>query len=360
MQTKVRNNLFDGQSFYVGIDYHKKNWKVTILGDKYEHKTMTTDPKPEHLVSYLNKHFPGGNYYAVYESGFSGFSACRRLNELGVNCIVTHAADVPTSQKDRLQKTDKADSRKLAKALRSQEVKGVHVPDPIQEADRALLRQKGRITKDISRIKNRVKSLLFQFDIKIPDRFTAYQTRHWSKVYINWLRELTVEQPSLKLVIDNYLDEGLTMRKQLLAVNRQIRKLSQSERYKKWYELLTSMPGIGVMTAMNFLVQVGDVKRFIRFDQLCNYVGLVPSMHGSGDKMKTGKLIKRGRKDLKIQLIEASWVAVRQDPAMMAKFNELIKVMPKNKAIIRIARKMLNRLRRILATEEKYVLGVVK
>jgi transposase len=360
MQTKVNDNLFEGQSFYVGIDYHKKNWRVTILGDKYEHKTMTTDPKPEHLATYLTKHFPGGNYHAVYEAGFSGFKTCRRLNELGVNCMVIHPADAPTSQKEKLQKVDKVDSRKLARALRGMQLEAIHVPTPEQEADRAILRQRTRIMKDISRIKNRVKSLLFQFGIDIPDCFTLYQSRHWSKVFIEWLRQCETEAESLKLVINNYLDEGLAIREQLLAINRQIRALSQTKRYKKWYELLTSMPGIGVITAMNFLVQIGDVKRFLRFDQLCNYVGLVPSMHGSGDRITTGKLIKRGRKDLKIQLIEASWVAVRKDPALMAKFNELIKSMPKNKAIIRIARKMLNRLRRILATEERYVLGVVK
>lgn len=360
MQTKVNHNLFEGQSFYVGIDYHKKNWNVTILGDKYEHKTMTTDPCPEHLASYLTKHFPGGNYHAVYEAGFSGFKTCRRLNELGVNCMVIHPADVPTTQKEKWQKVDRVDSRKLAKALRGRQFEPIHVPTPEQEADRALLRQRTRIMKDVSRIKNRIKSLLFQFGIDIPDRFTTYQSRHWSKVYIDWLRNLDTEQESLKLVINNYLDEGLMMRKQALAVNRKIRELSQTKRYKKWFELLISIPGIGLITAMNFLVQIGDIKRFLRFDQLCNYVGLVPSMHGSGDKMTTGKLIKRGRKDLKIQLIEASWVAVRKDPALMAKFNELIKVMPKNKAIIKIAKKMLNRLRRVLATEEKYVLGVVK
>lgn len=360
MQTKVNDKLFEGQSFHVGIDCHKKNWRVTILGEKYEHKSMTMDPKPEGLASYLKKHFPGGDYYAVYEAGFSGFTACRRLNELGVNCQVIHPADVPTKQKERLQKTDKVDSRKLAKAIRSQDVEAIHVPDPIQEADRALLRQRERIMKDISRIKNRVKSLLFQFGIEIPDRFTAYQTRYWSKVYITWLRDLYVDQGSLRLVIDNYLDEGLTMRKQLLAINRQVRALAKSSRYKKWYELLTSVPGIGLIGSVKFLVEIGDIRRFKLFDQLCSYVGLVPSMHGSGDKMKTGKLIKRGRKDLKIQLIEASWVAVRKDPALMAKFNELIKVMPKNKAIIRIARSLLNRIRRVLVTEEKYVLGVVK
>ena len=95
-------------------------------------------------------------------------------------------------------------------------------------------------------------------------------------------------------------------------------------------------------------------------DDLCNYVGLVPSMHGSGDKIQTGKLLRRGRKELKIMLIEASWEAVRKDPALMAKFGELAKRMHKNKAIIRIARKLLSRIRYVLVNQQEYELSVVK
>jgi len=82
MQTKVNKNFFDGQSFYVGLDVHKKSWKVTILGEHYEHKTMSQNPDPDLLASYLKKNFPGGHYRAVYEAGFSGFESCRKLRHL--------------------------------------------------------------------------------------------------------------------------------------------------------------------------------------------------------------------------------------------------------------------------------------
>lgn len=358
--TKSTQNLFAGQPFYVGIDYHKKSWKVTILGEHYEHKTFSMNPDAKILADYLKKHFPGGSYHAVYEAGFSGFNSCRELNELGVNCLVIHPADVPTSQKERLQKTDKADSRKLARSLRSKEFKGVHIPDRTLEADRALVRQRVRIVRDIARIKIRVKSLLLQMGIEIPAVFPSSQARQWSKSYIDWLKDLTVEEESLRLVINNYVEVGLQLRKQLLQVNRQIRELSSKERYKHNYILLLSMVGIGPITAMTFLTEIGDINRFKRLDELCNFVGLVPRMDCSGDRTNTGKMVKRGRKAMKIMLIEASWVAIRKDPALMAKFNELCKTMPKNKAIIRIARKVLSRIRYILKNQEEYVLGVIK
>lgn len=359
MQNKSSNNLFNGQSFYIGIDCHKKNWTVTVLGEQYEHKTMSQNPDPNVLFKYMSKSFPGGTYKAVYEAGFSGFGACRRLKDLGIDCMVIHPADVPTNQKEKLQKTDPVDSRKLAKMLRSHNFEGINIPDPKQEADRSLMRQRFRLVKDLSRTKHRVKSLLMQFGIDIPDNLTLSQTRHWSKVYINWLKELPIEYTSLRQTLDSYISTGLSQRKELLSVNRQLRDLSKSDYYKQDTEILLSIPGIGLITAMTFLTEIGDVNRFKSLDCLCSFVGLVPTMHNSGDKVVNGKMIKRGRKELKIMLIEAAWDAIRIDPAMMANFNELTKRMNKNKAIIRIARKLLNRVRYLLMNKEKYELGVL-
>ncbi|MBN2659801.1 MAG: IS110 family transposase [Tannerellaceae bacterium] len=359
MQTKISKNSFDGQSFFIGIDYHKKSWKVTILGEQYEHKTMSQNPSPEILASYMRRNFPGGKYKAVYEAGFSGFESCRKLQQLGVDCIVIHPADVPTSQKEKLQKTDKADSRKLARTLRANEFEAIHIPERDLEADRALVRQRYRLVKDISRTKNRVKSLLFQFGIDIPERFSDSQTRYWSSVFINWIKELPLQEESFKLTISNYIRIGEIQRKELLIVSKQIRSLSQSKPYIRNYNLLLSVPGIGLMTAMTFLTQIGDIRRFNRLDDLCNYIGLVPRMYGSGEKMVVGKMVRRGRKEMKIMLIEASWQAIRKDPALMLKFNELSKKMHKNKAIIRIARKMLSRMRFVLLNKHEYVLSVV-
>lgn len=359
MQTKVNEKLFDRQSIYVGIDCHKKNWTVTILGEQYEHKTMSQNPDPDILASYLKRNFPGADYHAVYEAGFNGFYPCRQLRQLGINCNVVHAADVPTMNKEKIQKIDPVDSRKLARTLRSNEFNPIDVPEPILEADRALVRQRFRVMKDVTRTKSRVRSLLFQFNINIPERFTACQTRSWSKVYINWLKKLNLEYGSLKQTVDNYIYIGEIQRKELLSVNRQVRSLSQTDAYRDNYNLLISIPGIGFLTAMTFLVQIGDIRRFRQLDDLCEYIGLVPMMKGSGSKLYTGKMISRGRKELKIMIIEAAWEAVRKDPALMAKFNELTRRMNKNKAIIRIARKLVSRMRYVLMAQEPYKMGII-
>lgn len=360
MQTKVNEKLFDGQSIYVGIDCHKKNWTVTVLGEHYEYKTISQNPDPDILASYLKRNFPGATYNAVYEAGFNGFYSCRRLRELGINCNVIHAADVPTRQKEKIQKMDPVDSRKLARSLRSKEFEAIDVPEPSLESDRALVRQRFRIMKDVTRTKARVRSLLFQFNISVPDRFTLGHSRSWSKVYINWLKELPIEHESLKQTLDNYIHMGELQRKELLSVNSHVRTLSQNDTYRNNHHLLIGIPGIGLLTSMTFLAQIGDIRRFVRLDDLCDYIGLVPMMHGSGDKMYTGKLINRGRKELKVMIIEAAWEAVRLDPALMVKFNELTRRMNKNKAIIRIARKLVSRMRSVLMSQEPYKLGITE
>jgi len=358
-QIKVSEESFNGQSFYIGIDVHKLSWKVTILGQEYEHKTMSQNPDPMLLARYMNKNFPGGSYYAVYEAGFSGLEACRILNQLGVNCIVVHAPDIPTSHKEKMQKTDKADSRKLARSLRNQELNGIHIPDRQLEADRALVRQRFRLVKEIIRTKNRIKSLLFQFGIDTSSELPETQSRYWTKAFIDWLKIIPVED-SLRKTIDNYIRFGEFQKTELLKVNKQLRVLAKSDQYNKNYVLLKTIPGIGPLAALTFLVQVGDISRFSKLDELCNYIGLVPRMHSSGDTIRVGSIINRGRKELKSILIEASWQAIRGDPALMLKFNELLPKMNRNKAIIRIARKLLSRIRYVLINQVGYELGVIK
>ena len=83
MQVQIRNLDFTGQNIYAGIDVHKKSWQVSIYSEVLYHKTFSQPPKPEVLYHYLEKHFPKGTYYSVYEAGFCGFWIHDRLQSLG-------------------------------------------------------------------------------------------------------------------------------------------------------------------------------------------------------------------------------------------------------------------------------------
>jgi transposase len=355
MREKINEKTFDGQSIYVGIDVHKKSWKVSVMTKDLDYKTFSAVPQAEKLNSYLREHFPGAEYYTAYEAGFSGFWLHRELTNLGIKSIVVNPADVPTTDKERRQKEDQRDSRKIAQTLRSGHLQGIYVPSEKIQQDRTLLRTRDALVKDLSRNKNRIKSLLYFEGIPYPERFYSDRT-HWSLKFIEWLESIATAKAALAA----YLDMVKHQRALLLRVTRQIRMLSQTLDYKKMVDLLVEVPGIGVLTAMKLLTELGDISRFSDFNRLRCYAGLVPSTASSGEKLKNTGITPRTNSRLRVALIESAWVAIRNDPAMLAAYQKLSRRMPGNRAIIRIAKKLLSRIAFVLRTQSKYEKGVIK
>ena len=161
MQVQIRNLDFTGQNIYAGIDVHKKSWQVSVYSEELYHKTFNQPPQPEVLYHYLAKHFPNGTYYSVYEAGFCGFWIHDQLQSLGINSIVVNPADVPTTDKERKQKTDRVDSNKLAKQLRNGDLEAIYTHKRDVLEDRSLMRMRSTLVKDLTRYKNRVKSELY-------------------------------------------------------------------------------------------------------------------------------------------------------------------------------------------------------
>lgn len=358
MQTKGNRISFKGQDIYVGIDTHLKSWKVTIMTENLLHKTFSQDPKPEILYNYLQRNFPEGNYYSVYEASFCGFVAHRSLNALGVNNIVVNPADIPTTDKEKKQKEDMRDSRKLAKALRSGVLQGIHIPTKRTEELRSMVRYRRTLVKDISRMKSRIKSNLYLHGIEIPDELLR-SSKYWSNKFTQWIENVKHSTSFGTFVLQELLDTMLLLRKKLLFVNREIRKASKSPEYKELYDLLIEIPGIGSITAMSLISELENINRFKKLDNLCSYVGLVPTTNSSGEQEKTGRVTPRANKFLRKALIESSWVAARNDPALSLAFNKLCERMKPNEAIIRIAKKILNRIRFVMKNKTKYVPCVV-
>src|SRR5688500_1107362 len=116
-KNKSKELNFEGKTIYCGLDVHKTNWKVNFGMDQLELGAFSQDPRPELLVAYCKKNYPGAALKVAYEAGFSGFGAQRSLTELGIDCIVVNAADVACKDKERKRKDDKRDARKLRREL---------------------------------------------------------------------------------------------------------------------------------------------------------------------------------------------------------------------------------------------------
>jgi transposase len=296
----------------------------------------------------------------VYEAGFSGFWTHYKLKEMGINNIIVNPADVPTTQKEHLQKDDPTDSRKLARSLRAGDLKAIYVPNPSTLEDRSLIRLRAALVKDMVRFKQRIKSFLYFYGIAIPVEFERSGT-HWSRRFMRWLnKEVILEHESGTQTLGLLVQEFEQQRTLLLEVLRKIRILSRSTRYAANMELIRSIPGVGFITAITFLTEIESIERFEDTDHFAGFVGLVPNRHSSGDKESNGDMTFRGQTALRKSLIESSWFAARLDPALTICFNSYIKRMEPNKAIIKIARKVLNRMYYVLKNKKEYVSGVIK
>lgn len=338
---------FTDQKIFIGIDVHKKSWSVSVFGEYNMFKTFTQPPSSLALERYLLNNFAGADFYAVYEAGFCGFSIYNDLNSLGIKTIIVNPADVPISDKEKKQKSDAVDSRKLARSLRAGELTAIYVPQDETLNDRSILRYRNKLVGDQTRCKNRIKGFLYFNGIEIPEQFDGTK---WGKGFVGWLSVKAKSYWALEALIDQllYIQEALK------KVNRQLLEISKKDAYNKQFELIKSIPGLGTLSAIHVLLEIEDISRFKTNNQLASFVGLTPIRHASGESEWVGPMTPRGNKQLKKYLIEASWIVVRRDPEMMAAFGKLCKRMIKTKAIIRIARKILNRIKAVLESGQPY------
>lgn len=129
---------------------------------------------------------------------------------------------------------------------------------------------------------------------------------------------------------------------------------------KRIYSLLLSIPSIGLMTAMTMMTEIGDINRFDSFTKFNSFIGLCPSEFSSGEHIHKGEMTKRSNKTIRALIIEATWVAKRNDPALSLKYSELIKVKSTKRSIVVIARKLLSRLFTVWKSKIQYEIGIIR
>jgi len=350
-----RNKIsFKGQNIYVGIDVHLKTWHVTTVTESGYKYSFALHSDAGELFDRLNRKFPDAHFVSAYEAGFCGFSAHYALAELGFESIVVHAADIPTTGKEKAMKTDAVDSEKIAWALKRGELTGIYVKDREYMDDTNLMRLRQRFVADLSRQKNRTKHLLYTQGVTYPERFSKNRT-HWSRNFMKWLRDevdlLSEEKRSLVLLCDQVENT----RKSILEVTREIRRLSTTDKYKENYDLLASIPGFGLIISMSMLTELdNNVARFPNERTFVSMLGLIPTCHDSGEKKFCGEKTNRGSKQLGPLIVEASWVAIQKDKGLGAYYCDCCQRMKPHKAIIKVARKLACRAYAVLKTKTKY------
>ena len=356
MQTP-RTLSFKNEHFFIGVDAHLKNWKVTIRSNGLELKTFSLNPAPLELLSHLHKNYPDGIFHIVYEAGFCGFWALRIFKEHNIDCIIANPADVPTSDKEKANKSDPIDSRKLARELENKSLHGIYIPSPDLEELRMLMRLRYRIVQSQTRIKNRIKGLLYSQGILIPLQFSGRS--RWSHAFILWLGSLSMKSSAGEFTLQNLLVQLAEIRRHNTDILKQLRKEAKHNSIASIINALMTVPGVAFITAMTLFTEIFDMNRFPSEDHLAAFIGLVPSIRSSDDTIKANSITKRQNAFLRYTMIESAWTAVREDPAMTLKFKELCQRMKSQDAIVRIAKKLTKRIRHVWLHRQEYQYALV-
>jgi transposase len=353
--SKVKALCFEGETICVGLDAHKTNWKIHSRMSQVDLISFSQDPDPSLLDNYFKKHYPGAKVKVVYEAGFCGFGIQRSLTQLGIECIVVNAADVPCSDKERKRKDDKVDARKLSRELADGSLNPIYVPCVEMEQARSLVRQRYRLVQDQTRSKNRIKHMLMFNGIELNDN-----KGHWNNKYVKALQEVQCSSIALRQALDLAIEQYKQIQCILKQAKQSIAQLAQQTAFAEVQRYVQSICGIGLINGMVIQTEIQDMRRFKTLDELCGYAGFVPDISSSSDRTIVKGITYRNNEFLRKAIIESSWMVIRKDPAMLMKYTEYRKRMSKNKAIIRIGKHLLARIRYVWTNQKQYETGIIK
>jgi transposase len=212
-----------------------------------------------------------------------------------------------------------------------------------------------RAAKENRRVKNRIRSFLHYYGINPPHELNP---EYWTVAFLNWLKQLKLPSESGTQALEYLLAAYQNTRSQVLQVTKQLRHQVRLY-YSAIYKRLITVPGIGPITAMCLIAEIGDISRFKSCKQLASFVGLVPRSHQSGDKDTGGSLTYRNNKYLRTALVESAWMALRNDPALLMYYKERIINHKSQVVITKIAHKLLNRIRKVWMNDIDYQVGIV-
>ncbi|RPD91189.1 IS110 family transposase [Aureibaculum marinum] len=340
---------------FIGIDIHKRSWKIHCATDLFSGKSFTMPPKPEILKDYVLKHFAGYEVCTAYEAGCCGYSAHRSFKSYGWRSLVVNPADIHRKGKEKYTKTDKIDAQLISRELKDGRLESIVIPEVQREQLRSMFRRRNDLVKDFRRIKSYIKMQLLYFGIEVPQEF---DNDHWSHKYRNWIDTLEFEYPTLRFTLDSRMRSFRFIDQELRDVSTMMRKYCK-QYYKEDYNLLRSIPGIGGIVACGILCELGDLRRFKSIKHFAGYVGLAPGVHQSGDNLRHTGITRRSHRLIRSYFIEASWQAIRTDPVMQSYYRKHIGKNPKS-IIVKIARKLLSRTLAVIKTRIPYQIGVLE
>lgn len=317
-----------GEHIWVGVDVHTKSYAVAVLTEKGIRYCFSTSSDNNALVRQFQDHNIKITCLA-YEAGLTGYGLYRACNRAGINAMVVATSRIPRKPA-KTAKSDRIDCMKLAEYLAAEMLTPITVPNEKEEAYRVKVRCRNQLVQEITRQKNRIKSLLVYLGIEVLPELT-----HWSLAGRCALRELELA-PDIRTTMDCYLSILEHLEKERSLLEEELRRDNVPKE-----DVLQSVPGVGTVVSSVFRAEIFNPGRFETEEQLSSYLGLAPMIRQSGASMGWARIVPCGQNKLRGLLIEAAWSLRGKEPWAMEFYNKLYsRSGSSSKAITALARKL--------------------
>lgn len=329
---------------YVGMDVHLNSivavWKRSDSPERFH--VVTAD---EAGVDELLKCVGRENVVGSYEASGGGFGLHDTLTEQGWKVWVLAPTHLAKTARSRKTKTDLRDARQLMEVTMSHGELGTSLPkvwipgEKIRE-DREIVRRRLTLAEHLTQAKNGITGLLRKHGIKRPEDLKT----PWTQKHVAWLRAVA-EQGEIALPVRKALGSLVRelefMEGEIERLNEEVRTLSEESSYQAPVRKMTELSGVATLTAMTFLLELGDVQRFQNRRQLASYLGLVPTCYESGDASnRKGHITRMGPSRIRKVLNQAALAFIREDERWRAWYQALAKRRGTKKAIVATMRRL--------------------
>jgi transposase len=332
----------------VACDLHDKTMLLKIARGREAADKVTvrnTSAGRRRLIEQLHERSRAAGDARVifaYEASGQGFGLYDELTAAGFECHVLAPTKMARSTQHRQRKTDEQDAEQILQLLRGHVLAGnplprVWIPDCQTRDDRELVRARLDAAEKGVVIKAQIQGLLKRNRLTRPEQLKCA----WTKKASAWLRMVT-RDPAVGIGVRSTLASLLRQWEFLQAeterLDEALESLARTPRYAPAMSELIQLQGVGVLTALVFLSEIGDLGRFANRRQISAYLGLVPRSYESGaaDDRK-GHITRQGPSRVRRVLCQAVWSRIRQEGVDHAAYMRLVQRNPKHKKIAVVA-----------------------
>jgi len=333
-----------------GADVHDNSIATRIAVNKEEPETRIfsyTRQGRKSMFDYLK--FVGCKYgteriVMAYEASSLGFGLCDEGWDAGIECYVLAPTKMPQSEEQRKRKTDKRDAQKILEQLRGHVLAGndlakVWIPDPQTRDDREVVRMRLEIADKLTEARTQVRTLLKRNKVEKPEGVG----NAWTVSDCRWLRRLAEGGNGLaqgaRTALASLLRQIAALEEEIKKLDEAIEALAATDRYRAAAEaLVEELTGVGVLTAMVFLTEMGDLRRFRNRKKVGAYLGLVPTSNESGENNDhKGHITRQGPARVRKVLCQAAWARIAFDKEEQKVHARIVEKNPKKKKIATVA-----------------------